>query len=92
MRSLRYLVRRVVQPAPTYWLTDCLHEGRSVRVSVDEIAGTLSDWLAELGARSPLVDELGQTVRAGDWMTAHIIADSLSVTLYPVGGGRVSSR
>jgi len=63
----------------TYQLTDCLHDGRSVCVSAERIACTVSAWLAELGAHSPLVDDLARTVRAGDWTAAYAIADRLSV-------------
>ena len=50
-----------------------------MHVSADAIVGTVSAWLAEFGAHSPLVEELARTVRNGDWPTAHAIADSLSV-------------
>jgi hypothetical protein len=40
---------------------------------------TLTTWLAELGAASPLVDDLAEAVRAGDWPTAHALSDFLSV-------------
>jgi hypothetical protein len=50
-----------------------------VRVSSDEIAGTVSAWLAELGVQSPMVDELVRAIRAGDWPAAHRLGDYLSV-------------
>ncbi len=79
MRSLSSLAGRHPLTATTYQLTDCLHEGRTVRVSADGIAHAVSCWLAELGAYSPLVEDLARTVRAGDWTAAYAIADLLSV-------------
>jgi len=78
MRPLIGLVQRR-QLTTTYQLTDCLHQGRTVRVSSDGIACTVSAWLAELGVHSPLVQDLARTVRDGDWTSAHAIADLLSV-------------
>jgi hypothetical protein len=48
-------------------------------VSADGIVTTVSGWLAELGARSPLVEELAQTVCRGDWSAAHAIAECLCI-------------
>ena len=79
MRSLAHLVRRGDMNARTYQLTDRLHAGRTVRVSADGIVTTVSAWLAELGAYSPLVEDLAHTVRDGNWMAAHAIADCLSI-------------
>jgi hypothetical protein len=79
MRSLTSLVQRRQLAAMTYQLTDCLHEGRTVHVSADRIACTVSAWLAELGAHSPLVEDLARTVRDGDWTAAYAIADLLSI-------------
>ena len=62
-----------------YRVTDRLHEGRGVRVPGGDIRATVSVWLAELGADTPLVEELACTVYAGDWPTAHAIGDRLSV-------------
>jgi hypothetical protein len=61
-----------------YQLTDRLH-GRTVRVQADHIAPTLASWLAELGACSPLAEELSRAVRDGDWPAIHGIANYLSV-------------
>ena len=79
MRSLTSLVGRRQLVGTTYQLTDCLHAGRTVHVSVDAIACTVSAWLAELGAHSPLVEDLARTLRDGDWTAAYAIADCLSV-------------
>lgn len=65
--------------APTFRLTDRLHEGRTVTVTVNEISATLSGWLSELGVRSPLADDLASALRGGDWAAAHAIAENLSV-------------
>jgi hypothetical protein len=48
-------------------------------VPAQEIATTVSAWLAELGAHSPLVDDLARAVCAGDWPVALGIGDYLSV-------------
>ncbi|OBH53784.1 hypothetical protein [Mycobacterium sp. E2479] len=62
-----------------FQLTDRLHDGRSLRVQADQIAPTVASWLAELGACSPLAEELGQAVRDGDWPATYGLADYLSV-------------
>ena len=62
-----------------YLLTDRLHEGRKVQVLADQLSRTIAAWLAEFGVNSPLVDELAKAVCAGDWPTAHAVADRLSV-------------
>jgi len=79
MRSLTSLMQRRQLAATSYQLTDRLRQGRTVCVSGALIAYTVSAWLAELGADSPLVEDLARTVRDGDWTTAHAIADLLSV-------------
>lgn len=65
--------------APTFRLTDRLHEGRTVTVTANEISATLSDWLSELGVRSPLTEDLASALRGGDWTAARAIAENLSV-------------
>ena len=62
-----------------YQVTDLLHREHTVRVPSDEIAATVSTWLAELGAHSPLAADLGQAVRDGDWPTVYEIGERLSV-------------
>jgi hypothetical protein len=65
-----------------YHVTDLLHAGHSVDVPGQDIAPTLSTWLAELGvADTPLVEELARAVCAGDWPTTHAISDRLSVDI-----------
>ncbi len=65
--------------ATVYQLTDCLHDGHTARVAAHEIRATVSAWLAELGADSPLVGELERAVRGGDWASAYDIGERLSV-------------
>lgn len=67
--------------APVYQLTDRLHDGRTVHVSGADIVTTLSAWLAELGATTPMVEDLARAVLAGDWPTTHALADYLSVEI-----------
>ena len=73
--------RRTAPPGATYHITDRLHGRRADRVSSDRIAAVVADWLADLGANSPLVDELARAVRAGNWPTAHNLEDLLSVQI-----------
>jgi hypothetical protein len=65
--------------ATVYQLTDCLHDGHTARVAAHEITATVSAWLAELGAESPLVDDFERAVRGADWGTAYAIGERLSV-------------
>jgi hypothetical protein len=65
--------------ATIYQVTDLLHRDHTARVPGDEIAATVSAWLADLGADSPLATDLGQAVQAGDWATVHAIGERLSV-------------
>ncbi len=70
------------RPATTiYQLTDRLHEGHIARVPAHQIPATVSAWLAELGADSPLVDDLERAVRGGDWPAAHALGECLSIEI-----------
>jgi hypothetical protein len=71
--------RRAVETSPIYRVTQCLHDGRTAEVSGSEIATTVSAWLAELGADSPMVEDLAQAVRNDDWSSVHTIGDYLSI-------------
>ena len=77
MRSLTFLARRQGRPRPTN------HRSPSRRAHgagrAEGIASTVSAWLAELGARSPLVEDLARTVRDGEWAAVYATADCLSV-------------
>lgn len=64
---------------PTYRVTQRLSGGLTVEVPVDAIATTVSAWLAELGADSPLADDLERAVHAGNWAAARAIGEYLSV-------------
>ncbi|WP_297796148.1 hypothetical protein [Mycobacterium sp.] len=44
-----------------------------------EIATIVSAWLAELGAHSPLVEELARAACVGDWTAACAVGNPLSV-------------
>jgi hypothetical protein len=64
---------------PLYRVTDRLHDGHTVAVPGYQIAHIVSAWLAELGAQSPLVDDLQRAVCVGDWAAAYAVGDQLSV-------------
>ena len=80
--------RQWVQRKPTttiYQLTDRLHNGYIARVPVHEITATVSAWLAEVDAHSPLVDDLARAVRGGDWPAAYALGECLSVEVAVAG-------
>ena len=73
-------IRRTSRKTATvYQVADRLHQGRAVRVRSDEIAATVSAWLAELEVQTHMVDELARAVRDGNWTAAHALEDLLSV-------------
>jgi hypothetical protein len=72
-------MHRRQQTSPIYRVTQCLRNGRTAEVPGHQIATIVSGWLAELGAASPLVDDLARALHAGDWSAAHAIAEYLSV-------------
>jgi AraC-like DNA-binding protein len=64
LRSHRKWITRTTRRAVTiYQVTDRLGDGRTVRVSGDEIAATVSAWLAELGTTSTLAKPCHVSVR-----------------------------
>jgi len=63
-----------------YQVSDRLR-GRTVSVPGAEIAGAVACWLADFDVHSPLVEELADAVRAGDWVAARAIGESLSVDI-----------
>ena len=75
MRFSKYATR----VKTTYYVTDRLHDGRTATVPGCEIAATVSAWLAELGAHSPLVEDLARAACVGDWITACAVGNQLSV-------------
>ena len=62
-----------------YQLTDRLHHERTVQVTADDIAATVSTWLSALGTNSPLVDDFAHAVRVADWPRMRALGDSLSL-------------
>jgi hypothetical protein len=81
MRLIIYPARRRELPCRSYQITDRLQARHTARVSIDGIVSTVSAWLAELGAASPLVNDLARAVRSDDWVSAYAIADCLSVEI-----------
>ncbi|XBL77560.1 hypothetical protein U8D41_014315 [Mycobacterium shigaense] len=71
--------RRDAARLTMYRVSDRLHQGRVVQVPGHEIASVVSGWLAELGACSPLVDDLASAACGGDWAAASAFGDQLSV-------------
>jgi hypothetical protein len=69
----------VTRVETTYCVTDRLHNRRTVRVPGHEIAPIVSAWLAELGAHSPLVEDLARAACVGDWAPAYAVGNQLSV-------------
>jgi hypothetical protein len=72
---------RHTRATTVYQITDRLHDGRTARVPGHQISATVSAWLAELDAQSPLVDDLSRAVNAGDWPATHAISEHLSVDI-----------
>jgi len=64
-----------------YQIQDRLHEGRAVNVPASLVAATVSTWLAELGAQSPLVEDLARAIVSADWQTAHTIGEHLAIDI-----------
>ncbi|MGO4445444.1 hypothetical protein AB4Z42_19005 [Mycobacterium sp. 2YAF39] len=70
--------------SPIYRVTRRLGPGLTVEVPADAIATTVSAWLAELGADSPLADDLEKAVHAGNWSAARTIGEYLAVDVTAV--------
>jgi hypothetical protein len=68
-----------------YQLTDRLQEGHLAQVPAHQMTATVSGWLAEFGAHSPLVDDLARAVRVGDWPAAHALGECLCVEVAIAG-------
>jgi GH24 family phage-related lysozyme (muramidase) len=77
--ALHWRDRDVLSKTTMYHVTDRLHDGRSVQVPGHQIASIVSAWLAELGADSPLIEDLARAACAGDWSSACAVCDQLSV-------------
>lgn len=67
-----------------YQVTDRLHQEHKVTVPGEGIATAVSIWLAQLGAQSPIVDDLARAACAMDWPTVYSICDRLSVDVVVV--------
>ena len=67
--------------ATVYQITDRLHADRIARVPATDIAATVSAWLADLGASSPLAADLAHAVTTGDWPTTYALSDDLSLDI-----------
>lgn len=67
-----------------YQLIDRLHAGRTAQVTAAEIVQTVSAWLSELGANSPLVEDFAHAVVAANWPQVHALGDYLSVDIAEV--------
>lgn len=66
-------------PAPTFVVVDRLHGRSAVAVPGEQIAATVSSWLAELDVDSPLIDALALAAQRGDWPTVYALGERLSV-------------
>ena len=75
-----------------YQLTDRLHDGPMARVPAHQITATVSAWLAEVGAHSPLVDDLARAVRVGDWPATYAVGECLSVDVAIASGIRNQTK
>jgi hypothetical protein len=82
------MYRQIAPARPIYRITHRLHAGRTVDVPGSEIPTIVSAWLAELGVRSPLVEDLARAVNADDWPAAHAIGEFLSVDVTVAAGVR----
>ncbi|BBZ56242.1 MULTISPECIES: hypothetical protein [Mycobacteriaceae] len=71
--------RRRRPVAPTFVVVDRLHGRRAEEVPGEQIAATVSSWLAELGVESPLIDALESAAQSQDWPTVYALGDRLSV-------------
>ncbi|MCV7303483.1 hypothetical protein H7J93_28085 [Mycobacterium barrassiae] len=68
-----------MQRPTIYRVSQRLRGGLTVEVPAHAIAATVAAWLAELGADSPLADDLEKAVHAGDWPAARALGEYLSV-------------
>ena len=80
--------RKLVHTQPIYRVTHRLHNGRTADVPCNQIPTIVSGWLAELGVRSPLVEDLARAVNADDWPAAYAIGEFLSVDVTVAASGR----
>jgi hypothetical protein len=76
--TMRFAVH-LTRVETTYYVTDRLHNCRTVQVPGHEIAPIVSAWLAELGAHSPLVEDLARAACVGDWAATRAVGNQLYV-------------
>jgi hypothetical protein len=65
--------------ARIYAVRHRVDESRITYISAGELAATVTEWLAEVGACSPLVDDLAQELDANNWPAAHSISECLGI-------------
>ncbi|MDR3660823.1 MAG: hypothetical protein P4L86_10565 [Mycobacterium sp.] len=65
--------------APTFVVVDRLRGRRAEEVPGEQIAATVSSWLAELGVDTPLIDALESAAQSRDWPTVYALGERLSV-------------
>jgi hypothetical protein len=56
-----------------------VHDSRTIYIPASELAATVTEWLADLGACSPLVEDLALEVGANNWPAAHSISECLGI-------------
>ena len=56
-----------------------MDESRTTYIRASELAATVTEWLAEVGACSPLVEDLAQELDANNWPAAHSISECLGI-------------
>lgn len=74
-----HTVRKTTPTTTMYRVTDRLHREHTVHCPGNQIAPIVAAWLAELGARSPLVDDLARAACVGDWAAAYAVGEQLSI-------------
>lgn len=80
VRTKLHIGERLASGPQMYQVSDRL-QGRTVSVPGPEIAGAVAAWLADFDVHSPLVEELADAVRVGDWAAARAIGECLSVDI-----------
>lgn len=71
--------RRRRRAVPTFVVVDRLHGRRADEVPGEQIAATVSSWLAELDVDTPLIDALESAAQSQDWPTVYALGERLSI-------------
>lgn len=71
--------RRRRSATPTFLVVDRLHGRRAEEVPGEQIAATVSTWLAELGVETPLIEALESAAQKQDWPAVYALGERLSV-------------